>query len=96
MGRAQQRKISLRRIGRRGGRSNPSQRQKVQKARHGGASDRGAGKTTRTDVRSKKDGWQPAPPRQTEGLNATAPPRKAGRKEPEPDEQQLRPRAHKP
>lgn len=44
MGRAQQRKISLRRIGRRGGRSNPSQRQKVQKARHGGASDRGTGK----------------------------------------------------
>lgn len=32
MGRAQQRKISLRRIGRRGGRSNPSQRQKVQKS----------------------------------------------------------------
>lgn len=54
MGKAQQRKISLRRIGRRGGRSNPSQRQKVQKARHGGASDRGAGKTTRTDVRRRQ------------------------------------------
>lgn len=117
MERAQQRKISLRRIGRRGGRNNPSQRQKAQRERHDGATDlerspRGVRKCReynpaahRTEGREK----QPVPTSEAEWTDGNLHlsgkrtvstqlphPEKRTGEEPEPDEQQLRPRAHKP